>query len=146
MKISKLFCNLDIHHLYLKGNIIWWLAKLWMSRNSGELHNFIIFHQVNGKLHIYHYRSSTKLSSHCTLIVVEGEGGPNGCFLKYFGHYQWLHLVLISAGKCFFLQLQKMSWQIWKCCFISGLVADVDIESEKYRWMRSSLIDFYVCF
>lgn len=28
--------------------------------------------------------------------------------------------------------------------FISGLVADIDIESEKYRWMGSARIDFYV--
>lgn len=27
---------------------------------------------------------------------------------------------------------------------ISGLVADVDIESEKYRWMGSARLDFYV--
>lgn len=26
----------------------------------------------------------------------------------------------------------------------SGLVADVDIESEKYRWMGSARFDFYV--
>lgn len=30
--------------------------------------------------------------------------------------------------------------------FISGLVADIDIESEKYRWMGSARLDFYVCF
>lgn len=30
-------------------------------------------------------------------------------------------------------------------CF-SGLVADIDIESEKYRWMGSARMDFYVCF
>jgi hypothetical protein len=27
----------------------------------------------------------------------------------------------------------------------SGLVADIDIESEKYRWMGSARFDFYVC-
>lgn len=27
---------------------------------------------------------------------------------------------------------------------LSGLVADVDIESEKYRWMGSARLDFYV--
>lgn len=32
----------------------------------------------------------------------------------------------------------------WKICFVSGLVADIDIESEKYRWMGSARIDFYV--
>lgn len=26
-----------------------------------------------------------------------------------------------------------------------GLVADIDIESEKYRWMGSARLDFYVC-
>lgn len=29
-------------------------------------------------------------------------------------------------------------------CF-SGLIADIDIESEKYRWMGSARMDFYVC-
>lgn len=28
----------------------------------------------------------------------------------------------------------------------SGLVADIDIESEKYRCLGSARIDFYVCF
>lgn len=37
------------------------------------------------------------------------------------------------------------------CCielvkFVSGLVADIDIESEKFRWMGSARIDFYVRF
>lgn len=32
------------------------------------------------------------------------------------------------------------------CIVISGLVADIDIESEKYRWMGSARIDFYVCY
>lgn len=27
----------------------------------------------------------------------------------------------------------------------AGFVADVDIESEKYRWMGSARIGFYVC-
>lgn len=27
----------------------------------------------------------------------------------------------------------------------AGLIADVDIESEKYRWMGSTRLDFYVC-
>lgn len=27
----------------------------------------------------------------------------------------------------------------------SGLIADIDIESEKYRWMGSARMDFYVC-
>lgn len=26
----------------------------------------------------------------------------------------------------------------------AGLIADVDIESEKYRWMGSARLDFYV--
>jgi len=30
------------------------------------------------------------------------------------------------------------------CYFISGLIADIDIESEKYRWMGSARLDFYV--
>lgn len=31
-----------------------------------------------------------------------------------------------------------------KSCSIPGLVADIDIESEKYRWMGSARLDFYV--
>lgn len=30
------------------------------------------------------------------------------------------------------------------CYSISGLIADIDIESEKYRWMGSARLDFYV--
>lgn len=34
-----------------------------------------------------------------------------------------------------------------KCMIIEwvGLVADIDIESEKYRWMGGARLDFYVC-
>lgn len=32
----------------------------------------------------------------------------------------------------------------WPVVF-PGLVADVDIESEKYRWIGSARLDFYVC-
>lgn len=38
-----------------------------------------------------------------------------------------------------------MSLKIYSC-FSPGLIADIDIESEKYRWMGSVRIDFYVSF
>lgn len=41
-----------------------------------------------------------------------------------------------------------MVFTMMRCCkicyFISGLIADIDIESEKYRWMGSARLDFYV--
>lgn len=50
------------------------------------------------------------------------------------GHKQPLDVATISQGKIRFFSVLMLAW---------GLVADIDIESEKYRWMGSARLDFY---
>lgn len=50
------------------------------------------------------------------------------------GHRQSLDVATILQGETRFFSVLMLAW---------GLVADIDIESEKYRWMGSARIDFY---
>ncbi|XP_062013271.1 sphingosine kinase 1 isoform X1 [Rosa rugosa] len=50
------------------------------------------------------------------------------------GHKRSLDVATIWQGKTKFFSVLMLAW---------GLVADVDIESEKYRWMGSARLDFY---
>ncbi|XVF27722.1 hypothetical protein REPUB_Repub14bG0133100 [Reevesia pubescens] len=50
------------------------------------------------------------------------------------GHKCSLDVATISQGKTRFFSVLMLAW---------GLIADIDIESEKYRWMGSARIDFY---
>ncbi|KAM3306561.1 sphingosine kinase 2 isoform X1 [Capsicum chacoense] len=50
------------------------------------------------------------------------------------GHKQSLDVATISQGQSRFFSVLMLAW---------GLIADIDIESEKYRWMGSARIDFY---
>ncbi|GMH05393.1 hypothetical protein Nepgr_007233 [Nepenthes gracilis] len=50
------------------------------------------------------------------------------------GHKQPLDVATISQGKTRFFSVLMLAW---------GLVADIDIESEKFRWMGSARLDFY---
>lgn len=50
------------------------------------------------------------------------------------GHKCALDVATISQGKTKFFSVLMLAW---------GLIADIDIESEKYRWMGSARIDFY---
>ncbi|GAB2211261.1 hypothetical protein Droror1_Dr00016554 [Drosera rotundifolia] len=50
------------------------------------------------------------------------------------GHKQPLDVATILQGNTKFFSVLMLAW---------GLVADIDIESEKYRWMGSARIDFY---
>ncbi|KAA8515338.1 hypothetical protein F0562_018432 [Nyssa sinensis] len=50
------------------------------------------------------------------------------------GHKCSLDVATILQGKTRFFSVLMLAW---------GLVADIDIESEKYRWMGSARIDFY---
>ncbi|KAK2644190.1 hypothetical protein Ddye_019385 [Dipteronia dyeriana] len=50
------------------------------------------------------------------------------------GHKRLLDVATISQGETKFYSILMLAW---------GLVADIDIESEKYRWMGSARIDFY---
>ncbi|XP_039168558.1 sphingosine kinase 2 isoform X2 [Eucalyptus grandis] len=50
------------------------------------------------------------------------------------GHKKSLDVATIKQGDAKFFSILMLSW---------GLVADIDIESEKYRWMGSARLDFY---
>ncbi|KAK3431665.1 hypothetical protein EUGRSUZ_E03468 [Eucalyptus grandis] len=50
------------------------------------------------------------------------------------GHKKSLDVAAIKQGDAKFFSILMLSW---------GLVADIDIESEKYRWMGSARLDFY---
>ncbi|KAK6917469.1 Diacylglycerol kinase, catalytic domain [Dillenia turbinata] len=50
------------------------------------------------------------------------------------GHKRSLDVATILQGQTRFFSVLMLAW---------GLVADIDIESEKYRWMGSARIDFY---
>ncbi|KAF0917158.1 hypothetical protein E2562_016954 [Oryza meyeriana var. granulata] len=59
---------------------------------------------------------------------------PNAVFAIIRGHRQSLDVCTILQGTKKFFSVLHMTW---------GLVADIDIESEKYRWMGSARFDFY---
>ncbi|XP_026410518.1 sphingosine kinase 1-like isoform X2 [Papaver somniferum] len=50
------------------------------------------------------------------------------------GHKCSLDVATVLQGKTRFFSVLMLAW---------GLVADIDIESEKYRWMGSARLDFY---
>ncbi|KAK7302698.1 hypothetical protein RJT34_13594 [Clitoria ternatea] len=50
------------------------------------------------------------------------------------GHKRSLDVATITQGETRFFSILMLAW---------GLVADIDIESEKYRWMGSARLDFY---
>ncbi|XP_060189524.1 sphingosine kinase 1-like isoform X2 [Lycium barbarum] len=50
------------------------------------------------------------------------------------GHKQSLDVATVSQGQNRFFSVLMLAW---------GLIADIDIESEKYRWMGSARIDYY---
>lgn len=52
------------------------------------------------------------------------------------GHKRLLDVTTVSQGERKFFSILMLTW---------GLIADIDIESEKYRWMGSTRLDFY-CF
>ncbi|XP_062207080.1 sphingosine kinase 2-like isoform X2 [Phragmites australis] len=58
----------------------------------------------------------------------------NAVFAIIKGHTQSLDVCTILQGEKKFFSVLLMTW---------GLVADIDIESEKYRWMGSARFDFY---
>ncbi|XP_070041910.1 sphingosine kinase 1-like isoform X1 [Nicotiana tomentosiformis] len=50
------------------------------------------------------------------------------------GHKQLLDVATVSQGQNRFFSVLMLAW---------GLIADIDIESEKYRWMGSARINYY---
>ncbi|KAK7400492.1 hypothetical protein VNO78_11700 [Psophocarpus tetragonolobus] len=59
---------------------------------------------------------------------------PDAVLAIIRGHKRSLDVATITQGKTRFFSVLMLAW---------GLVADIDIESEKYRWMGSARIDFY---
>nr|TKW35302.1 hypothetical protein SEVIR_2G364000v2 [Setaria viridis] len=59
---------------------------------------------------------------------------PNAVFAIIRGHKRALDVTSVVQGKTRFFSVLMLTW---------GLVADVDIESEKYRWMGSARLEFY---
>ncbi|ONM24348.1 Sphingosine kinase 1 [Zea mays] len=59
----------------------------------------------------------------------------NAVFAIIRGHKRALDVTSVVQGKARFFSVLMLTW---------GLVADVDIESEKYRWMGSARLDFYL--
>ncbi|KAH7662346.1 sphingosine kinase protein [Dioscorea alata] len=60
----------------------------------------------------------------------------NTVFAIIRGHTRSLDVTTVLQGEARFFSVLMLTW---------GFVADVDIESEKYRWMGSARLDFY-CF
>ncbi|KAL6656772.1 hypothetical protein ACP70R_004552 [Stipagrostis hirtigluma subsp. patula] len=58
----------------------------------------------------------------------------NAVFAIIRGHKRALDVTSVVQGKTKFFSVLMLTW---------GLVADVDIESEKYRWMGSARLEFY---
>ncbi|CAL5062169.1 unnamed protein product [Urochloa decumbens] len=58
----------------------------------------------------------------------------NALFAIIRGHKRPLDVTSVVQGKTRFFSVLMLTW---------GLVADVDIESEKYRWMGSARLEFY---
>uniref|UniRef100_I1KQP6 sphingosine kinase n=1 Tax=Glycine max TaxID=3847 RepID=I1KQP6_SOYBN len=59
---------------------------------------------------------------------------PNAVLAIIRGRKRKLDVATITQGETRFFSVLMLAW---------GLVADIDIESEKYRWMGSARIDFY---
>ncbi|XP_062161641.1 sphingosine kinase 2 isoform X2 [Alnus glutinosa] len=59
---------------------------------------------------------------------------PNAVLAIIRGHKCSLDIATIMQGETKFFSVLMLAW---------GLVADIDIESEKYRWMGSARLDFY---
>ncbi|XP_057828685.2 sphingosine kinase 2 isoform X1 [Cryptomeria japonica] len=58
----------------------------------------------------------------------------NATFAVIKGHKQALDVAVVTQGQVRSFSVLMLTW---------GLVADIDIESEKYRWMGSMRLDFY---
>nr|ACR36600.1 unknown [Zea mays] len=59
----------------------------------------------------------------------------NAVFAIIRGHKRALDVTSVVQGNTRFFSVLMLTW---------GLVADVDIESEKYRWMGSARLEFYL--
>ncbi|PKU80901.1 Sphingosine kinase 1 [Dendrobium catenatum] len=58
----------------------------------------------------------------------------NATFAVIRGHKRALDVTTVLQGETKFFSILMLTW---------GLIADIDIESEKYRWMGRTRLDFY---
>ncbi|EEF37693.1 sphingosine kinase 1 isoform X1 [Ricinus communis] len=107
----------------------------------------ILVEVVNGLLAREDWRDAIKLplgmvpagtSNGMAKSLLDSVGEPckasNAVLAIIRGHKCSLDVATILQGETKFFSVLMLSW---------GLVADIDIESEKYRWMGSARIDFY---
>ncbi|KAJ3670270.1 hypothetical protein LUZ60_010594 [Juncus effusus] len=70
--------------------------------------------------------------------LLHSSGDPysisNAVFSIIRGHKRALDVTSVVQGETKFFSVLMLTW---------GLIADIDIESEKYRWMGSARLDFY---
>ncbi|CAN6457752.1 unnamed protein product [Victoria cruziana] len=67
--------------------------------------------------------------------VEEACVASNATFAVIRGHKRALDVATVLQEETRFFSVLMLSW---------GIIADIDIESEKYRWMGSARVDFYV--
>ncbi|KAA8519864.1 hypothetical protein F0562_014046 [Nyssa sinensis] len=91
----------------------------------------ILVEVVNGLLEREDWDAAIRMSLG---VVPAGTGNGMAKSLLDSGHKRSLDVATIFQGGTRFFSLLMLAW---------GLVADIDIESEKYRWMGSARIDFY---
>ncbi|GLT49450.1 hypothetical protein SLA2020_230030 [Shorea laevis] len=107
----------------------------------------ILVEVVNGLLEREDWRGAIKMplgmipagtGNGMAKSLLDAVGQPcaasNAIFSVIRGHKRSLDVATILQGETRFFSVLMLAW---------GLVADIDIESEKYRWMGSARIDFY---
>nr|GLL24061.1 sphingosine kinase 1 isoform X1 [Ipomoea trifida] len=107
----------------------------------------ILVEVVNGLLEREDWKTAIKISlgvipagtgNGMVKSLLDSVGEPcsasNATLAIIRGHKRALDVATISQGQTKFFSVLMLAW---------GLIADIDIESEKYRWMGSARIDFY---
>uniref|UniRef100_A0A0D9V6H9 DAGKc domain-containing protein n=1 Tax=Leersia perrieri TaxID=77586 RepID=A0A0D9V6H9_9ORYZ len=121
--------NVTMQETQYQGHAQEMASSLDLSQTSVQIHSTRV---VNGILQRIDWEEAIKLP-----IGVVPAGTGNGMaksLMHYAGHRQSLDVCTILQGAKKFFSVLHMTW---------GLVADIDIESEKYRWMGSARFDFY---
>ncbi|GJN11365.1 hypothetical protein PR202_ga29551 [Eleusine coracana subsp. coracana] len=92
----------------------------------------VLVEVVNGLLQREDWETAIKVPLG---IIPAGTGnGMAQSLLHAAGHKRALDVTSVVQGKTRFFSVLMLTW---------GLVADLDIESEKYRWMGSARLEFY---
>ncbi|MQL96688.1 hypothetical protein Taro_029368 [Colocasia esculenta] len=96
----------------------------------------VILQEQHEKMGMYpRFGFATSWLFSCLYLGAKELACPVYLFLVFHaGHKQSLDVSSVKQGNTVFFSVLMLSW---------GFIADVDIESEKYRWMGSSRLDFY---